>query len=156
MPSLLYADDVILCSEWEEDLRVIVRRFVEVVRRRGLKFNAGESKVMLLNEEEVLECEVYVDEIRLELVLEFKYFGYVLDESGTDGTECSGKVTSGGRVAGAIRSLVRIGICSLSVLESCIKHCLYLFSCMAARQCYGKRRRDLESGLYKWITSEDC
>ena len=75
MPSLLYADDVILCSEWEEDLRVIVRRFVEVVRRRGLKFNEGESKVMVLNEEEVLECEVYVDEIRLELVLEFKCFG---------------------------------------------------------------------------------
>ena len=28
-----------------------------------------------------------------------------------------------------------------------IKHCLYLFLCMAVRQCYGKRRRDLELGL---------
>ena len=30
----------------------------------------------------------------------------VLDESGTDGAECSRKVASGRRVAGAIRSLV--------------------------------------------------
>ena len=44
--------------------------------------------------------------IRLEHVLEFKYLECVLDESGTDGTECSRKLASGRRVAGAIRSLV--------------------------------------------------
>ena len=33
--------------------------------------------------------------------------------------------------------------------------CLYLFLCMALRRCYG-RRRDLELGLYRWTTSEDC
>ena len=38
--------------------------------------------------------------------MEFKYLGYILDESSTDGTECSRKVISGMRVAGAIRSLV--------------------------------------------------
>ena len=48
-----------------------------------------------------------------------------------------------------------LGICSFSVLESCMKHCLYLFLCMAVRQCYGKRR-DLEFGLLRWTTSEDC
>ena len=37
-------------------------------------------------------------------------------------------------------------ICNLSELESCRKHCLYLFICMAVRQCYGRRRRDLELG----------
>ena len=42
----------------------------------------------------------------LEHVSEFKYLGCVLDESGTDGAECSRKVASGRRVAGAIRSLV--------------------------------------------------
>ena len=36
----------------------------------------------------------------------FKYLGYVLDEAGTDGAECSRKMESGRRVAGAIRSLV--------------------------------------------------
>ena len=35
-----------------------------------------------------------------------KYLGFVLDESGTNGEECSRKVASGSRVAGAIKSLV--------------------------------------------------
>ena len=59
-----------------------------------------------MNEEEGLECEVHVDGVRLEHVSKFKYFGCVLDETGTDGTKCSRKVVSGRRVAGAIRSLV--------------------------------------------------
>ena len=58
----------------------MVGRFAEVCRRRGLKFNAGKSKVMVLNGEEGLECEVHVDEIRLEHVSEFKYLKCVLDK----------------------------------------------------------------------------
>ena len=52
-----------------------MRRFTEVYRRRGLKFNAGRSKVMVLNGKEGLECEVHLDGIRLENVSEFKYLG---------------------------------------------------------------------------------
>ena len=52
-----------------------------------------------------MECEFYVDGIHLEHLSEFKYLGCVLDESGTNGAECSKKVASGRRVAGAIRSL---------------------------------------------------
>ena len=59
----------------------IVGRLVEVCRRRGLKVNAGKSKVMVLGREEGLECEVYVvDGFCLEHVSEFKYLGCVLDE----------------------------------------------------------------------------
>ena len=39
-------------------------RFAEVCRRRGLKINAGKSKVMVLNREEGLECEIHVNGIR--------------------------------------------------------------------------------------------
>ena len=41
LPGLLYAGDLVLCGESEEDLRVMVRRFTEVCRRRGLKINVG-------------------------------------------------------------------------------------------------------------------
>ena len=75
-------------------------------RKRFLKVNAGMSKVMMLGVEEGLECEVCVSGMRLEYVLEFKYLGYVLDESGTDDAECHKKVVSRRRVAGSIRSLV--------------------------------------------------
>ena len=57
---------------------------------RGLKFSAGKSKVM----------------VHLEHVTKFKYLGCVLDESGTDGAECSRKGVNGRRVADAIKSLV--------------------------------------------------
>ena len=58
----------ILCGESEENLRAMVGWFTEVCSRRGLKVNAGKSKVMVLNGEEGLECEVHVDGIRLEYV----------------------------------------------------------------------------------------
>ena len=45
-------DDMVLCGESEEDLRVMVGRFTEVCRRRGLKVSAGKSKVMVLNGDE--------------------------------------------------------------------------------------------------------
>ena len=58
LPGLFYADDLVMCGELEEDLRAIVRRLIQVCRRRGLKVNAGKSKIMVLNGEEGLECEV--------------------------------------------------------------------------------------------------
>ena len=79
--------------------------FAEVCRRRGLKVNAGKSKVMVLNGEEGLEYEVHVDWIHFEHVFEFKYLGCVFDELGTDGAECSRKVVSRRMVPEAIRSL---------------------------------------------------
>ena len=45
---LLYADDLVLYGESEVDLRAIVGRFIEVCRRRDLKVNACNSKVMML------------------------------------------------------------------------------------------------------------
>ena len=62
---------------------------------RGLKVNAGNSKVIVLNGEEGLECEVRVDGICLYHVSEFKYLRCVLDELGTDGTEYSRKMALG-------------------------------------------------------------
>ena len=54
LSGFFYADELVLCGESEEDLRVMVGRFVEVCRK-GLKVSAGKSKVMVLNGEEVLE-----------------------------------------------------------------------------------------------------
>ena len=61
MHGLLYADDLVLCGELEEDIRVMVEWFVEVCRRRRLKVNAGKSKVMVMNGEDEFECEVHVN-----------------------------------------------------------------------------------------------
>ena len=52
LPGLLYADDYVLYGELEEDLRAIVRWFTEVCRRRELKVNAGNRKMIVLGGEE--------------------------------------------------------------------------------------------------------
>ena len=35
LPGFLYADDLVLCGESEEDLRVILERFIKVCKRRS-------------------------------------------------------------------------------------------------------------------------
>ena len=87
---------------------------------------------MILNAEEGLDCEVHADGIRLEHVSEFNYLGCVLDESGTVRRQRTGR---GLQVP--LGPWIMLGICSLSVQKSCIKHCLCLFLCMAVRQYYG-------------------
>ena len=57
---------------------------VEVCRRRCLKVNENKSRVMVLDG--IGKC-VIIDETRLEQMTEFKYLGFVLDESGTDVAE---------------------------------------------------------------------
>ena len=52
-------------------------------RRRGLKVNAGKSEVMILNGEEGLECEVYIDGIHLEQVSEQRVGGGLQVPSGS-------------------------------------------------------------------------
>ena len=44
---------------------------------------------MVLGREEGLECEVHIDRIHLEHVLESKYFRCAFEKSGIDTTECS-------------------------------------------------------------------
>ena len=44
------------------------------------------------------------------------------------------KVVSGRKDAGAIRSWLVLGVCSLSVRGCCMKHCLILLCCMGVRQ----------------------
>ena len=84
LPGLLYAYDLVLCGESEEDLGAMMGRFVEVCRRRGLKVNPGKRKVMVLCGKEGLDCKVWADGIRLEHVSEFKYLVFILNESGTE------------------------------------------------------------------------
>ena len=82
-----------------------------------------------------------------------------MDESGTDGAECSRKVVIGRRVADAIGSLIYARDLQLGYArvfhETLLVPVLIMYGCMAVRQYYGRRRRDLELVLCKWTTSED-
>ena len=92
-------------------------------RTSSLKLNSDKSKVMMLNVEEGLDCEICVAGMRSEHLSEFKYFGCDLDES-----ECSRKVANGRRVEGAIRFLVNARSlqleCTRILQESLLVHVL--------------------------------
>ena len=88
MPGLLYADDLVLCDELEEDK--IVACFVKACRRGGMKVNEAKSKVMVFGGEKGLVCKVLVDGMQMEHVSEFKYLGCVSEYLGTDGAKCQG------------------------------------------------------------------
>ena len=77
LPGLLYADDLVLCGKLEEDMKVMVGCLVEVYKRKCPKVNADKSKMMVLNGEEGLECEVCINGMRLDHLLEFEYLGFV-------------------------------------------------------------------------------
>src|SRR5678815_5371946 len=72
VPYLLYADDLVLCGESEENLRGLVKRFGRVCKWRGLKVNVDKSKVMVVSEDSP-RCEVVLDSEQLEQMSEFKY-----------------------------------------------------------------------------------
>ena len=61
LPGLLIAEDLVLSGESKEDLKVTVRHFAAVCRKKGLKVNADKSKVMVLGGEEGLEYESCVN-----------------------------------------------------------------------------------------------
>ena len=69
--------------------------------------------------------------------------------------KCSRKVASRRRVAGAILSLVNARDLQLECARVLHETLLVPVLCMAVRQCYGRRRRDLELGLCRGKTSED-
>ena len=59
LPCLLDVDDLGLWDKSEEFLRVMLARFAEMYRKRCVKDNESKRKVMILGEEEELECEIY-------------------------------------------------------------------------------------------------
>ena len=72
------------------------------------------------------------------------YFGCVLDESGTGGAKCRGKVASGRKVADAVRSLVNYRNLEFQCTRVLHEAMLMPANFIVMRQCYGRRRRDLE------------
>ena len=134
MPGFLYADDLVLSGKSEEDLKAMVGRFIEVCKRKGVKGYAGKSKVMLLGGEEGLDYEVCVNRIRLEHVSEFKYMVLFWMNQVQMTRSVVGRRQVGGGLQVLLGLWLMLGICSLSVLGSCMSHCWCLFVHMVMRK----------------------
>ena len=85
----------------------------------------------------------------------FKYLGFALDESGTDGAEYGRNMASGRIIARAIKSLVNASDLQLECPRVFHEKLLVAVLMYGSETMLGKRRRDPELWLYRWTTSED-
>ena len=68
LPGFFYTNNLVLCGESEEELKVMVGHFVGVCRI-DMKVNTDKRKVMVLGGEKGLGCEICMDGEQLEKVL---------------------------------------------------------------------------------------
>lgn len=81
--TLVYADDVVLLAEEEEDMRAMMSRLKRYVREKRLEVNVGESKVMRFRRGGRGKKVRWRWEGReVEEVREYKYLGYIFQSNG--------------------------------------------------------------------------
>ncbi len=116
----LYGDDTVLLAESEGMLQRIVHEFDRVCKRRKLKVNAGESKVIVferareqtidfakpyrVGSEAILGCKIWLGKERMEEVNEFKYLGTILCKHGSMEGEIRERTVKDRQVMGALES----------------------------------------------------
>ena len=82
---LMYADDVIIMCESGEDLQEVLDAVSEYGRDFSVKFSADKSKVLVVNgEQEDVEREWELGDIRVKRTNEYKYLGVMLNERGSE------------------------------------------------------------------------
>ena len=82
--------------------------------------------------------------------------GCVLDKSGTDGAECSWKVVSGRRVAGAIRSIVNAMDLQLECAKVLRETLLILVLMYGSETMLWKEEERSRISAVQMEASEDC
>lgn len=76
-----YAGDVILLATNPEGLKQMIKRFKNIIRRRGLEINTDKSKIRIFRIEgrRKKEDKFMWEEKEIEIVKRFKCLGYLLN-----------------------------------------------------------------------------
>ena len=82
-------------------------------RRRGLKVNAGKSRVMVLNGEEGLEYKVHIDWIHLEHASEFKFLCFFWTNQVQMEQNAVARGPAGGGLQVPLGLKLMLGVCSM-------------------------------------------
>jgi len=129
---LLYADDVVLLSESQRDLKVLVDEFVKCCDELGLRVNAGKSKVLWMKNGESIdrvvdggdESLIKVGRERLEWVNSFKYLGVNFEGGDVcEGDEVGYRIREGEKVLGGLRDIWKRGRLTREVKKKMFEGC---------------------------------
>ncbi|KAG7300726.1 hypothetical protein JYU34_015052 [Plutella xylostella] len=104
---LLYADDQVILASSVEQLQQQVTLMHESFKRKGMKVNVSKTKVMVFErDEEVTECEITIENERVEQVNEFVYLGSLFTRDGKCEGDIERRVKAGNKVNGALHSFM--------------------------------------------------
>lgn len=122
---LLYADDMVLITEREQDLQEMLNKMNEWCNQWRIKVNKNKSKIVHFryNKQQQTKSSFTYGEEVLEMVKEYKYLGIIMDEY-LNFNSCSKTLAdSGGRALGSIISKCKlikdIGFRSYSKMYEC-------------------------------------
>ncbi|KAK3521000.1 hypothetical protein QTP86_001622 [Hemibagrus guttatus] len=92
--TMMFADDIVICSESREQVEENLERWRFVLERRGMKVSHSKTEYMCVNEREGsgtvrLQCE------EVKKVQEFKYLGSTVQSNGECGKEVKKRVQAG-------------------------------------------------------------
>ncbi|XP_063593838.1 uncharacterized protein LOC134770829 [Penaeus indicus] len=93
-PSMLFADDILLCTEDNEEAEQELERWRHALERRGVKVSRSKTKYMFVNERDG-DGRVSMENIEIKKVQEFKYLGSTMARDGDIHTEVSKRLQSG-------------------------------------------------------------
>ncbi|KAK3535800.1 hypothetical protein QTP70_021113 [Hemibagrus guttatus] len=90
--TMMFADDIVICSESREQVEESLERWRFVLERRGMKVSHSKTEYMCVNEREG-SGTVRLQGEEVKKVQEFKYLGSTLQSNG----ECGKEVGMGGK-----------------------------------------------------------
>ncbi|KAK3519634.1 hypothetical protein QTP86_002446 [Hemibagrus guttatus] len=92
--TMMFADDIVICSESREQVEENLERRRFVLERRGMKVSRSKTEYMCVNEREG-SGTVRLHGAEVKKVLEFKYLGSTVQSNGECGKEVKKRVQAG-------------------------------------------------------------
>ncbi|KAK3547281.1 hypothetical protein QTP86_017779, partial [Hemibagrus guttatus] len=92
--TMMFAEDIVICSESREQVEVNLERWRFALERRGMKVSRSKTEYMCVNEREG-SGTVRLQGEEVKKVLEFKYLGSTVQSNGECGKEVKKRVQAG-------------------------------------------------------------
>ena len=148
--TMMFADDIVICSESKERLEQKLESWIYALERRGMKVNRRKTEYMCVNERQV-KGTVKMQGEEVAKVEDFKYLGSTVQNNGECGREVKKRVQAGWngwrRMPGAI--------CDRRVPSTRVKGKVYRVAVRPA-MLYGletvalTKRQDAEMEVAEW------
>ena len=102
---LLFADDIVVCTEKKEDMERNLAEMNVVMEKWGMKMHWGKTKVMMVSRTGE-ECKISVEGEEVEEVERLKYLRVTISGDGGCDDEIEQRIGAAARVVGAMRKEV--------------------------------------------------